>query len=122
MSRPELVEPFAVASHRVGDQHRVCPSGELDVATVPTLERDLLRVEQGDAEAIVLDLGGLTFIDSAGLHLLERAHQRSLRNGSRLGLIAGSAAVHRTLRLTAVEQRLPFIATGHCGRPGDTAA
>jgi len=58
MSRPQLVEPFAVATHRVGGQHHVCPAGELDVASAPKLERDLSRVEQDHAERILLDLRG----------------------------------------------------------------
>ncbi len=111
MSRPQFVEPFAVASHHIGGQHHVCPAGELDVATAPMLERDLSRAEQGGAERIILDLRRLTFIDSSGLHLLERAHQRSLSDGNRLGVIAGSATVQRTLHLAAIGRRLPFIAS-----------
>jgi len=113
--RPRLAEPFAVATHRVGGHHHVCPAGELDVATAPALERDLSHVEQGDAKHITLDLRRLTFIDSAGLHLLERAQQRSLRNGTPLDVIAGPPAVQRTLRLVAIGQRLPFVAAGPAG-------
>ncbi len=121
MPRPQLAEPFAVATHRVGGHHHVvCPSGELDVATAPALERNLSHVEQGDAKHITLDLRRLTFIDSAGLHLLERAHQRSLRNGIRLEVIAGPPAVQRTLRLAAIGQRLAFVAAGPAGNCGLT--
>ncbi len=118
MPRPQLVEPFAVATHHVGGHHHVCPAGELDVATAPTLERNLSHIQHGDAERITLDLRRLTFIDSAGLHLLERAYQRSLRNGTRLDVIAGPPAVQRTLRLAAIGQHLPFVVAG----PGSIAA
>lgn len=111
MSRPQIAEPFAVATHRVGGRHHVCPAGELDLVTAPILERDLSRIECGGSEPIVLDLRLLTFIDSAGLHLLERAHQRSLRDGNRLVVIAGPPAVQRTLRL-AVGCRLPPVVSG----------
>lgn len=122
MPHPQLVEPFLVTSERIGADHHVCPAGELDIATAPILERDLLRIERGDAERIIVDLRALTFMDTAGLHLLERAHQRSLCSGNRLCLIAGSHAVHRALSLTDVERSLPFIATGPGGRPDAIAA
>jgi len=85
------------------------------MATAPALERNLSHVEHGDAKHITLDLRRLTFIDSAGLHLLERAHQRLLRNGIRLEVIAGPPAVQRTLCLAAIGQRLPFVAAGPAG-------
>jgi len=113
--RPRLAEPFAVATHRLGDHHHVCPAGELDVATAPTLERNLSHIQHSDAERVTLDLRRLTFIDSAGLHLLERAHRRSLRKGMRLDVIAGPPAVQRALGLVAIGQRLPFVAAGPAG-------
>ncbi len=43
---------------------------------------------------------------------LSRADQRSLSDGNRLGVIAGSATVQRMLQLAAIGRRLPFIASG----------
>ena len=51
------------------------PHGELDLATAPTLEAALDGVEI--AERLVLDLCGLSFIDSTGLHLLVALHRRA---------------------------------------------
>lgn len=106
---PQAVEPFAVESERIGGDHWVTPFGEVDVATVAALEQDLLAVEQSDAQRVVLDLRRLFFMDSAGLHLLLRAHERSLANDNRLEIVPGSHAVHTTLRLTGAENRLPLI-------------
>src|SRR3978361_137049 len=36
---------FSVVSERLGSTHRVAPFGELDLATCPTLEQELIRVE-----------------------------------------------------------------------------
>lgn len=106
---PQAVKPFAVESERIGGDHWVTPFGEVDVATAAALEQDLLAVEQSDAQRIVLDLSRLIFMDSTGLHLLVRAHERSLVTGNRLGIVRGSHAVHTTLRLTGAENRLPLI-------------
>jgi anti-sigma B factor antagonist len=115
-TRAQLVEPFDVESERIGGHHRVCPHGELDIATAPALERDLMAAEQTDANTIVLDLGRLSFMDSSGVHLLLHAHGRSATTGNRLRLLGGSAAVRRTLLLTGAEQRLPFVAPDVAGR------
>ena len=107
---PELVEPFVAKTERRGEECWITPCGELDLVTAQTLERDLLAIEQSDAQRIVLNLSRLVFMDCAGVHLLLRAHERSLTSGKRLGLIAGSRAVQAPLRLTGLEDHLPFIA------------
>jgi anti-sigma B factor antagonist len=106
---PQPVEPFGVETERIGGEHWLIPFGEVDVATAPTLEHDLLAVERSDAQRIVLDLSRLIFMDSSGLHVLLRAHERSLANGRRLGIVPGSDAVQTTLRLTGAENRLPLV-------------
>ena len=81
-------------------------SGELDLASSPALEEELERVAQSDAQLVVVDLRGLEFMDSTGLSVLVRAHQRAEEHGRRLGLINGSQQVQRLLTLTGVADRL----------------
>jgi anti-sigma B factor antagonist len=81
-------------------------SGELDLASSPALEEELERVAKSDATVIVVDLAELEFMDSTGLSVLVRAHQRAEENGRRLGLVNGSQQVQRLLTLTGVAERL----------------
>ena len=81
-------------------------SGELDLASSPALEEELERVARSDAQLVVVDLRSLEFMDSTGLSVLVRAHQRAEENGRRLGLINGSQQVQRLLTLTGVADRL----------------
>jgi anti-sigma B factor antagonist len=99
---------LTISSDREGDVHTICPVGELDVATANELQRELERVEATDAEAIVLDLSGLTFMDSTGVRLLVFAHARSRADADRLVLLRGPIVVQRTLELSGVETLLPF--------------
>jgi anti-sigma B factor antagonist len=80
--------------------------GELDLATSPGLEQELERLLAGDAPLIVVDLAELEFMDSTGLSVLVRAHQRAEESGQRLGVTNGSQQVERLLNLTGVRDRL----------------
>jgi anti-anti-sigma factor len=101
-------EPFAVAVQRRDDLAIVRPSGELDVATVETLRAALDSVRS--AGRLLLDLRGLSFIDSAGLHLLVVLAERAQGDRSRLTLVAPPAPVDRTIRLCGLDEALPFAA------------
>ena len=81
-------------------------SGELDLATSPALEQELERGAASDAELVVIDLRNLEFMDSTGLSVLVRAHQRATENGRRFGVVRGPQQVQRLLSLTGVADRL----------------
>lgn len=98
----------AVVSERLGSDHRPVVSGEIDPASAPVLERELLRVEHTDAETVTIDLSGVSFMDSAGLHLLSRADLRSNASGPWLRLAQPSSGVQRLLALVGEETDLPF--------------
>ncbi len=101
---------FSVRSVREGHVHNLTPVGELDIATVQTLEAvfDAVCAEQDDVHVILLDLGELSFIDSSGLHLLLRMNERCADAG-RLRVLVGSAPVERLLDIAGARERLPII-------------
>jgi anti-sigma B factor antagonist len=86
----------------------VAPRGELDMATVGTVEQELRRLHEAGFRSIVLDLGGLTFMDSSGLHLVMRWAHEATRDGFEFELEPGPPAVQRLFELAAVTDGLPF--------------
>lgn len=99
---------LAVAEVREGSTVRLHLEGELDMATRPQVERALLRAEDAGATVIELDLSGLTFMDSSGLHIALEARERALRKGHTLVLLEGAESVHRIFELTGTEQLFRF--------------
>ncbi len=97
-------------SERRGEDQHVAASGELDIATVEVLEQALLAAERSDAAQIVLDLSGLTFIDSTGLRLVLDVNERCGGAADRLRVIAGSPVVERLLDIVGLRESLPLIA------------
>jgi anti-anti-sigma factor len=99
---------LSMTSERQGDVHSIRLFGELDLASARGVELELRRAEATDALSIVLDLSGLTFMDSTGVRLLVTANARSREDADRLSLRRGPAAVQRVLELSAVADLLPF--------------
>jgi anti-anti-sigma factor len=101
--------PLSISAERRGAVFYVAPAGELDIATAEQLERELRSAEQSDAETIVLDLSGLTFIDSTGLRVVLDFNERCGGEIDRLRLIAGAAPVERLLDIVGLRGHLPII-------------
>src|SRR5262245_16944689 len=89
----------------------VIATGELDLVNVAMLEREVRRLSDTLATRIVLDLSRLEFIASAGISLLVRLAAESRRDGDRLRIVRGSAAVQRLLELTGAARQLHFVVT-----------
>jgi anti-anti-sigma factor len=107
-SQPTEPGAFDVRSHRDGDVLTIALFGELDIGTAGAAQRALDEAEATAAGVIVVDLSGLTFMDSTGIRLLLSAHARSRADGNRLALRRGPASVQRVLELCAVDELLPF--------------
>jgi anti-anti-sigma factor len=82
----------------------VTVAGEIDLETAAELGDQALAALQDLSVHLVLDLGGVTFMDSTGLKvLLAAAHRADLAGGS-LVLVAPTRAVRRILALTGLDQ------------------
>jgi anti-anti-sigma factor len=78
------------------------------MATAGAVERELKELRRAGVDRILLDLGGLTFMDSSGLHLLTRWTNEASKDGFVFELEPGPPAVQRIFDLTAVRDTLPW--------------
>ena len=104
----DATQPFAVEVQQRDAVAIVQPRGELDLVTVETLRAALDGIKS--TEHLVLDLRGLSFIESTGLHLLVTLHQRAQRDGWQLTLVAPAAPVDKAIQLCGLDTELPFVA------------
>jgi len=100
---------FGVETHTSGRLTTLTVTGELDLVSSPVLEREIERANGLDTDLILLDLRGLEFMDSTGLHLLVKAHQSAEQAGHRLALTKGSEQVQRLLDLTGVGELVRIV-------------
>ena len=88
---------------------RVSLRGELDLSTADKVEDELRRVEEATDSLLVLDLSGLTFLDSTGLRVMVTADQRARKAGRGLAIVKGPETVHRVFTITKLDERLRMV-------------
>jgi len=94
---------FQVTSERLEDGTCVVVvAGELDLYTVPELERALLAAE--GARSVAVELSECTFIDSTAIGILLAAKRRI----GRLSLLGAPSAVRRPFELTGLDREFQW--------------
>lgn len=92
---------FAIEAANVGRHVVLAVSGDVDLATAPTLRERLASVAGGTA--VVVDLAEVGFMDSTGLGVLVAAHRRAVVAGGTLVLARPQRLVRNALRLVEVD-------------------
>jgi anti-sigma B factor antagonist len=87
----------------------VRPFGELDLDSVHRVEAALDGLHEEGCGDIVLDLRGLTFMDSTGLRLVIRWDTAAREDGFRFSVVPGQEVVQRVFRLTGMEEHLTLV-------------
>ena len=87
---------------KVGGASAIAVAGELDLETAPQLSEEVELAVWGTVGAFVLDLSGVTFLDSSGLHALLRARAFLAREDRPLVLVCPPGPARRVLDLASV--------------------
>lgn len=83
-------------------------AGEIDLSSVHALRREL-DAARAEAVTVLLDLSGVTFIDSSGLHLLLRASHSSARSDWGFSVVRPSESVLRLIELSGTADLLTVV-------------
>jgi anti-sigma B factor antagonist len=76
--------------------------GELDLSDAPDVAAHLIAAVAAYGPSVIVDLAGLTFIDSCGLDVLVRVLRWTQRSGGDLPLTAPQHQVRRVLEITGL--------------------
>ncbi|HVT68761.1 MAG TPA: STAS domain-containing protein [Trebonia sp.] len=79
---------------------------EVDLRLADSVRESLLTLINEGAHALIVDMTGTEFCDSAGMHALIRASQRAAANKTQMRIAIAYTAVLRVLELTAVDRLL----------------
>lgn len=96
-----------VTTSRIGsDSYAVAVSGELDPHSASQVQTRLADLLDAGARSIVVDLMGVSFMDSAGLGVLLAASKALRMAGGELVLAADDRRILRVLEITGLERSI----------------
>ncbi len=101
-AEPPVTDLVRVDVVTFGPSTQVIATGEIDSSSSPVFERHLDGVFESRPAELVVDLCGVTFLDSAGLCVLAAAHRRAREQQVPMRLLASSRAVVRPLQITGL--------------------
>ena len=87
------------------------PTGRLDVAGAPALKDAINEVAKNGPTRLVIDMEGVSFVDSTGLGSVIAALKQVRTNQGELRLAAPNQQVRVVLELTTLDRVFPYYAT-----------
>ncbi len=100
---------FDVAHSSAGDIDTFVLTGELDIATADILTSALNGTSGESGRDRVIDLSGVTFMDSTGLRVLISANRAAADGGYELTIVTGDSPAKRVLELTRMDEHMRVI-------------
>jgi anti-sigma B factor antagonist len=95
-------QEFQIEERSSGSGPVIAVSGEIDVATAPQLRECLHRVIAEGNSTIVLDLLGVTFLDSTALGVLVGALKRCREMGGELHVVIADPRIVKIFEITGL--------------------
>ena len=78
--------------------------GDIDMSTAPVLRKALLEVIETPVERLLIDLGGVGYIDSSGVGTIVELRRRIDRSGSDLVLTGLQERVRSVFEITKLDK------------------
>lgn len=98
-----------ITDHR--DHIGVLLRGELDRLTTPAVHARLRPLVERTPRPLVLDLTGVTFLDAAGLRLVETTARHCAQHGIGLALVGVRPFTAKMFRLLRLHEQVPLCAS-----------
>ncbi len=95
-------QDFGIEERVAGTLPVIAVTGEIDVATAPQLRECLHRVIAEGGSTIVLDLLGVTFLDSTALGVLVGALKRCHELGGDLHVVVADPRIMKIFEITGL--------------------
>jgi anti-sigma B factor antagonist len=102
---------LSVTVSSTGSQSVLAVRGDVDVHSASQLQDRLLQVIAAGQRSVVVDLTGLSFLDSTGLGVLVTARNEAERAGAALRLVCTSDRMLKLFRITGLDAVFEIYAT-----------
>ena len=97
-----------ITTNAQADRYTLALSGELDIASAQILDEALAEACSDGAKEVIIDLGGIEFMDSEGLNVILRGRMRCEEHECAYSLTPAQRPVEHVFEVTGLRGRLPF--------------
>jgi anti-sigma B factor antagonist len=104
-----MEQEFRIEERLDRDVPVITVQGEIDVATAPQLRECLHGVIAQGSSTVVLDLLGVTFLDSTALGVLVGALKRCRELGGELHVVVADARIRKIFEITGLDRVFPIV-------------
>jgi anti-sigma B factor antagonist len=102
---------LTVSSRQEGDHTVISVNGEIDVYTAPSLRERLNELVASGHYDLIVDMGGVEFLDSTGLGVLVGGLKRVRSHDGTLRLVCAQEKILKVFRITGLTKVFPIHAT-----------
>jgi anti-sigma B factor antagonist len=102
-------QTFKIEDEEIDGVPVVSASGEIDVATAPPLRDRLQALTTSGKSTVVVDLLGVTFLDSTALGVLVGALKRCREGGGDLPLVIEEPRILKVFEITGLTGVFPIF-------------
>ena len=102
---------LTVTSRQEGARTVITVKGEIDVYTAPSLRERLNELVGAGRYDLVVDMGGVEFLDSTGLGVLVGGLKRVRSHDGTLRLVCAQEKILKVFRITGLTKVFPIHAT-----------
>ena len=100
---------FDVQSRTEGRSTLVSIKGDFDLQVAARVAEEISNAEAGQPDLLILDLSGLSFMDSAGMGVVAAAHARAAEVGRRFVVVRPPFNVRRAFELSNFDALLEIV-------------
>lgn len=111
MRAESATPPFSIRDYALdGEVHVVEVVGELDLLVAPDLRDTLVRLIEVGRTTLLVDLAGVTFIDSTAIGVLYGRASELRPSGGSLSVVCSDPNVVRTFRVAGMDGAFAIFA------------
>ena len=100
---------FDLESRVEGDRAIVTVRGDFDLQVAERVVAELEKVEEAAPALLVIDLSGLSFMDSSGMGVIAAAQARAVEAGRRIVLVRPPYTVRRAFELSGFDDVVTVV-------------
>ena len=100
---------FELESRVEGERAIVTVRGDFDLQVAERVVAELAKVEAGAPALLVIDLSGLSFMDSSGMGVIAAAQARAVEAGRRIVIVRPPYSVRRAFELSGFDEVVTVV-------------